>query len=48
MFEMPNVRRDNGQIVNGRGCGNCGILKAGIGPRADRAIDEPTGFESGG
>ena len=48
MFEMLGVRRDNGKIVNGGGCGDCSIFKTGVGPRANRTIEQPTTFDSGG
>lgn len=44
---MPGVRRHNGKIVNGGGCGNCSIFETGVGPRANRAIEQATSFESG-
>lgn len=48
MFEMPDVRRDDGKVVNDGGRRNGGVLEAGTGAGADRAVEQPAGFESGG
>jgi len=45
MFEMPFIRRDDRQVIDSSGRGDCRVLKAGGASRRHCTVKHATGFQ---